>query len=150
MRAALTLAAALLLVGCATRPAAPLPTPPAGATIAALAASLIGTPYQFGGADAAGFDCSGLARYVHQRVGLLIPRTAAAQRRAAHAVPLSRLAPGDLVFFHIHARGVDHVGIYAGHGRFIHAPRAGEVVAYADLRRGFYARHLLGAGRFWE
>jgi NlpC/P60 family len=82
MRAALTLAAALLLVGCATRPAAPLPTPPAGATIAALAASLIGTPYQFGGADAAGFDCSGLARYVHQRVGLLIPRTA-----AAHAVP---------------------------------------------------------------
>jgi cell wall-associated NlpC family hydrolase len=150
MRAAFTLAAALLLVGCATRPAAPSATPPAGASIAMLAASLIGTPYQFGGADAAGFDCSGLARYVHERVGLLIPRTAAAQRRAAHAVPLARLAPGDLVFFHIHARGVDHVGIYAGHGRFIHAPRAGEVVAYADLRHGYYARHLLGAGRFWE
>jgi cell wall-associated NlpC family hydrolase len=149
MRAAFTLAAALALVGCATRPAAP-PPPPAGATIAALAASLIGTPYEFGGADAAGFDCSGLARYVHERVGLVIPRTAAAQQRAAHAVPLTQLAPGDLVFFHLHTRGVDHVGIYAGDGRFIHAPRAGHVVAYADLRHGFYARHLQSAGRFWE
>ena len=54
------------------------------------------------------------------------------------------------VFFHIRARGVDHVGIYAGAGRFIHAPRAGQAVAYADLTQGFYARHLRSAGRFWD
>jgi murein DD-endopeptidase len=149
VRSAFTLAAALALVGCAIRPAAPPPRPE-GATIAALAASLIGTPYHFGGADAAGFDCSGLALYVHEQVGLVIPRTAAAQQRAAQAVPLARLAPGDLVFFHIHAHGVDHVGIYAGDGRFIHAPHAGQMVAYADLRHGYYARHLRSAGRFWE
>lgn len=118
--------------------------------IAAVAASLVGKPYQFGGADAAGFDCSGLALYAHERVGLSIPRTAVAQRRAARPVPLAQLAPGDLVFFHIRARGVDHVGIYAGEGRFIHAPRAGQAVAYADLRHGFYARHLRSAGRFWN
>ena len=71
--------------------------------------------------------------------------------RAAHPVPLTELAPGDLVFFRIRARGIDHVGVYAGGGRFIHAPRAGRAVRYGDLRGGgFYARRLVGAGRFWD
>ena len=117
--------------------------------IAALAASLVGTPYQFGGADAGGFDCSGLALYVHQRAGLAIPRTASAQQRAARPVPLAQLAPGDLLFFRLRGRRVDHVGIYAGGGRFIHAPRAGQAVTYADLTQGLYARRLRSAGRFW-
>ena len=69
--------------------------------------------------------------------------------RAARAVPAAQLAPGDLVFFHIHARAVDHVGIYSGGGRFIHAPRAGHAVEYADLYKGFYARRFVSAGRFW-
>jgi murein DD-endopeptidase len=149
---------ALLEVGCASHPAAPTPPPapppqvPAdsGAVIAAVAASLVGTPYHFGGADATGFDCSGLALFVHQRIGVAIPRTAAAQQRAARPVSLAALAPGDLVFFRIRARrAIDHVGIYAGGGRFIHAPRAGQTVTYADLSRGFYARRLRAAGRFW-
>jgi cell wall-associated NlpC family hydrolase len=118
--------------------------------IAQLAVAFIGTPYQFGGADAAGFDCSGLARFVHERAGLAIPRTAAEQQRTAHPVPLAELAPGDLVFFRIRRRGIDHVGVYAGGGRFVHAPRAGQTVAYGDLSRGFYARHLVSAGRFWD
>ena len=59
----------------------------------------------------AGFDCSGLALYVHERVGLPIPRTAAAQQRAARPVPLTQLAPGDLVFFSSCSTRIDHVGI---------------------------------------
>ena len=54
------------------------------------------------------------------------------------------------MFFHIRARGIDHVGVYAGDGRFIHAPRAGLAVAFADLKHGFYAQHLVSAGRFWQ
>jgi murein DD-endopeptidase len=170
VRGALALSAALLLLlaGCTLlRPAlppapAPAPAPPAapaaaatqfptrGAAIAAVAASLVGTPYHFGGADSSGFDCSGLALYTHARLGIMIPRSAAEQERAAAAVPLAQLAPGDLVFFHIHSRAVDHVGIYAGDGRFIHAPRAGLAVSYANLSSGFYAQHLYSAGRFWE
>jgi cell wall-associated NlpC family hydrolase len=118
--------------------------------MAAIAAGLVGTPYHFGGADAAGFDCSGLARYVQERVGLSIPRTAREQQAAARAVPLAELAPGDLVFFRIHSRHVNHVGIYAGGGRFIHAPRAGQAVAYADLGSGFYRQRFVGGGRFWS
>jgi cell wall-associated NlpC family hydrolase len=148
MRTAVSLAAALLLGGCASLRAPP-PTSPTGATIASVANALIGTPYHFGGADVAGFDCSGLALYVHERVGLTIPRTAAAQQQAARPVALTALAPGDLVFFRVHSHTIDHVGIYSGAGRFIHAPRAGLKVSYADLRTGFYAHRLVSAGRFW-
>jgi murein DD-endopeptidase len=151
------LISAVLEVGCATHPTPPATAAPSlsapadqGAVIAAVAASLVGTPYHFGGADATGFDCSGLALYVHQRAGVAIPRTAAAQQRAARPVSLAELAPGDLVFFRIRARrAIDHVGIYAGAGRFIHAPHAGQTVTYADLTQGFYARRLRSAGRFW-
>lgn len=147
--APLAVGAALLLGGCATLPAPPPASAPSGAAIVAVANTLVGAPYQFGGADAAGFDCSGLALYVYERVGIAIPRTAAAQQRAARVVPAAQLAPGDLVFFHIHVRTVDHVGIYSGGGRFIHAPRAGHAVEYADLYKGFYARRFVSAGRFW-
>jgi cell wall-associated NlpC family hydrolase len=157
---AVVLATVLALGGCASAPRPP-PAPPAqpapptqpgaeGRAIAAMAASLVGTPYHFGGADAAGFDCSGLALYVHERVGLVIPRTAAEQQRAARPVTFAQLAPGDLVFFDIRGHAIDHVGIYAGDGRFIHAPRRGHAVTYGDLGQGFYSRHLVSAGRFWD
>ena len=142
--------AMVALAGCASPARRPGPRSDPGAAIATLAASLVGARYHFGGADAAGFDCSGLAFYVHERVGLTIPRTASEQQRAARAVPLDKLAPGDLVFFHIHKHGVDHVGIYAGSGRFIHAPRAGSAVAYGDLSEAFYRKRLASAGRFWD
>lgn len=145
------LAVALLaLAACAGHARGRGPRSDTGAAMAALAISLVGAPYHFGGADAAGFDCSGLALYVHERVGLTIPRTAREQQRAAHPVPLARLAPGDLVFFHVHARRVDHVGIYAGSGRFIHAPRPGSPVAYGDLSDDYYRARLVSAGRFWD
>ncbi|GAC1451895.1 MAG: hypothetical protein PVSMB6_02430 [Steroidobacteraceae bacterium] len=149
-------AVAVLAAGCGALPPRPAPAAPAGgqtdagAALVRIAASLIGTRYQFGGADQAGFDCSGLVLYVHERAGLgTIPRTAAAQQRAARPVLLTELLPGDLVFFSSDAAVVDHVGIYAGFGRFIHAPHAGVAVSYAELASPYYARHLVGAGRFW-
>jgi len=149
MRTALTIAAMLLVSACGSIARTPEPQEQAGAAIARVAAELVGTPYHFGGADLQGFDCSGLAFYAHERVGLEIPRTAEEQRHASRPVPLAALAPGDLVFFRIGARRIDHVGIYAGAGRFIHAPRSGEVVSYGDLSEGYYRKRLVGAGRFW-
>jgi murein DD-endopeptidase len=150
LRLLLILAAALELGACAGPTPRAAPPPDTGSEIAALAVSLVGAPYEFGGADAAGFDCSGLVLYVHERVGLAIPRTAREQQHAARPVALGELAPGDLVFFRIHSRHVDHVGIYAGSGQFIHAPRAGGAVAYGDLSGGYYRERLVSAGRFWD
>ena len=149
-RMAFVTAAVAVLAACGTVPRAPEHQDERGLAIVGVAAQLIGTPYHFGGADAQGFDCSGLAVYTHERVGLEIPRTAEEQKRAARPIPLEDLSPGDLVFFQIGTSRVNHVGIYAGDGRFIHAPRSGAVVSYGTLSHGFYRQHLAGAGRFWE
>lgn len=149
---------AILAAGCSTAPRAPDAAAPAarvpagspGAAIARTAAALVGAPYRWGGADPRGFDCSGLVHYAHERTGIAVPRTAAEQSRAAAPVRLGRLEPGDLLFFRVASRSVDHVGIYAGGGRFIHAPKSGRVVSFAYLEDPWYSRRLVGAGRFWS
>jgi cell wall-associated NlpC family hydrolase len=151
MRSFATVTVMMLMAACAGTPRVPVPRQPdeQGAVIAQVAMHLVGTPYHFGGADAQGFDCSGLAVFAHEAVGLEIPRTARDQDRAAQRVSRSDLRPGDLVFFRISARSVNHVGIYAGGGRFVHAPRRGEVVSYASLEDPYFHKRFVGAGRFW-
>jgi cell wall-associated NlpC family hydrolase len=143
-----------VITACGSLPLAPERSGDRGAEIAHAAAQLVGTPYRFGGAGGEGFDCSGLVAYVHERAGLDVPRTADEQRRAARPVPRDALLPGDVVFFrtrsHISKRRVDHVGIYAGEGRFVHAPHSGGMVSYASLTTGYYQKHFVSAGRFWD
>jgi cell wall-associated NlpC family hydrolase len=43
----------------------------------------------------------------------------------------------------------DHVGIYIGAGKFVHAPRAGSVVSIAYLEAPYFKRLFVTAGRFW-
>jgi cell wall-associated NlpC family hydrolase len=122
--------------------------PKPGEQIVSIARRYIGTPYRWGGDDPKGFDCSGLVYYSFDRMGRKVPRTAADQRRAAERVKRSDLEPGDLVFFRTSKGRVDHVGIYAGDGRFIHAPNTGKVVSYAYLDDPYYRSHFVSAGRF--
>jgi cell wall-associated NlpC family hydrolase len=104
--------------------------PTLGARAVQIANHLTWTPYVWGGeSPAAGFDCSGLVRYVYGRLGIELPHHAASQYALGRSVPPSRLRAGDLVFF----SGLGHVGIYAGHGKFIHAPRSGQSVRWQRL-----------------
>ena len=113
------------------------------------ALSLLGAPYKWGGAGPANFDCSGLVQYVHDQLGIATPRTAAEQYKEAEPVTLNALAPGDLLFFRISGRRISHVAIYAGEGRFIHAPQTGRPVELRTLDDEFYAPRLAGAGRLF-
>jgi cell wall-associated NlpC family hydrolase len=125
------------------------PQPSAGQKVVSIAAGLLGTPYRFGGDTPKGFDCSGLVFYSFEKLGVKVPRTAADQREAAERVKRDDLEPGDLVFFRGRkGRQIDHVGIYAGEGRFIHAPNAGKVVSYGYLDDPYYRKHFASAGRF--
>jgi cell wall-associated NlpC family hydrolase len=120
-----------------------------GEKVVSIAAGLLGTPYRYGGeSPRAGFDCSGLVFYSFEQMGLKVPRTAADQRKAAERIGRGDLEPGDLVFFRSSKGRVDHVGIYAGEGRFIHAPNSGSVVSYAYLDDPYYRTHFVSAGRF--
>lgn len=89
-----------------------------------------GDPYQYGATGPNAFDCSGLMYFAFQRAfDRTIPRTANDQKRAAKRIWHRRnLRPGDLVFEVDGGGYAYHVGIYAGHGYFWHAPHTGTVV----------------------
>jgi cell wall-associated NlpC family hydrolase len=121
-----------------------------GEALANFALSLRGVRYRYGGATRDGFDCSGLVFYAHRQFGLTVPRTSRDQSEQADAVKPRKLEPGDLVFFRIDSRNVNHVGIYIGKRNFIHAPGAGKPVTVNSLDDEFYEQTFTSAGRFWE
>ena len=95
-----------------------------------IASRLTGTPYSWGGeSPSSGFDCSGLVRYVYGRLGVDLPHYTGSLWSLGRPVSTGHLRAGDLVFF----SGLGHVGIYAGHGKFIHSPRSGESVRWQSL-----------------
>src|SRR5262245_48859844 len=149
--------AGVLLAGCSSAPprvpttiAGPAqPTPiSTGDEIAMRALAFLGTPDGWGGGGRAAFDCSGLVRFIHAQLGIPVPRTAAEQFAAATPVRIDALVPGDLLFFRIHG-AVSHVAIYAGEGRFIHAPQTGKLVELRLLDDPFYGPKLVSAGRLF-
>lgn len=85
-------------------------------TIVSIAMSYLGSPYVFGGASPAGFDCSGFTQFVYANVGIALPHSSSAQGRYTAIAPEAAMA-GDLVILD----GGGHVGIYLGDGTFIHA-----------------------------
>ena len=110
-----------------------------------IANRLTGIPYVWGGASPrSGFDCSGLVQYVYAKLGISLPHYTFSQYGRGRSVSRSSLRPGDLVFFY----GLNHVGIYGGGGKYIHAPRRGTTVRWSSLASnpGYYgARRLVAA-----
>lgn len=100
-RGGLTVALACVVTVCGRASAQSPPSVNLGGEIAQSAIDLLNAPYVPGGTDIEGFDCSGLAWYIHHKLGLEVPRRAQDQGRLARRVPLSALKPGDLLFFHM-------------------------------------------------
>jgi cell wall-associated NlpC family hydrolase len=107
-------------------------------SLVAVARGQIGARYVLGGTTPKGFDCSGLVRYVMAALKVELPRTAAQQARIGDEVSTdpSRLRPGDLLTFGFKGkRGVSHIGIYVGQGRYVHASSGAGRVIESDLNR---------------
>ncbi|MGV9283251.1 NlpC/P60 family protein [Streptomyces sp. NPDC003730] len=108
-------------------------TPASGRAGAAFAAaqSKIGTPYVYGATGPSSFDCSGLTSWAYAQAGVGIPRTSQAQANYGTRISsMSQLQVGDLVFFF---SDLHHVGLYAGNGQVLHAPRTGTNVRYESM-----------------
>jgi peptidoglycan DL-endopeptidase CwlO len=92
------------------------------------AESRLGMPYVWGGNGPDQFDCSGLVQWSLAQAGVVMPRVAADQAQTGPLVPVSRLAPGDLLFYHTDPTApgyISHVAIYLGDGKMLQAPEPG-------------------------
>jgi NlpC/P60 family len=154
-------AAILLTLGACASPPAPtvrshvpdlapgprqLELPSMGRDVTETAREYLGYDYRYGGTGDGGFDCSGLVSTVFARHGLQLPRSSAEQYRWGQPVSRRDLREGDLVFFANSEGLVDHVGIWAGNGRFIHASSSRGVVEDSSSSTWFQD-HFVGGRR---
>jgi hypothetical protein len=129
-----------------------------------MARTTLGTPYVWGGESyqEGGFDCSGLVQWAFTQVGVTLPRTAEEQWDATTRIMAAEVEPGDLIFFintyeiadpertrlgTTGQRIITHVGIYAGNGLMLHAPKEGDVVRLTPLNKPYWRARLAGYGR---
>lgn len=111
-----------------------VPPPPTGSGKGAVALNFaraqLGEPYVFGAEGPDSWDCSGLTMMAWAEAGVSLAHSSGTQASQGTPVSRSELAPGDLVIFY---SDMHHVGIYAGGGQVIHAPKPGDVVSYIDM-----------------
>ena len=96
----------------------------------------VGTRYRLGGTSTAGIDCSAFVqKTMSGAFNVHLPRSTAEQRYSGHSISKSDLQPGDLVFF----RKNNHVGVYIGGGKFVHASTS-QGVTTSSLSESYWAR----------
>lgn len=121
-----------------------------GSIAARTAERFVGIPYRWGGDNVVeGMDCSGFVRAVYNLCGLSIPRTSRDQYKAGEPVSKNSLQDGDLVFFGSSETSINHVGIYVGSGRFVHAPRRGEDIRVTSVGESYFEKRFIGARRYF-
>jgi len=113
--------------------------------IITLAKTKLGRKYVWGAEGKNVFDCSGLTQYIYKICGINIPRRAIWQSRFGKYVSRKNLKKGDLVFFDTSKKRkgyVNHVGIYIGDNKFIHASSAKRKVVITSLNKNFYSKRF--------
>lgn len=148
--AAEVLLASGLAVRCPLAALRPLDSALSAVELLEIAADFLEVPYLWSGVEAAGIDCSGLVHLAARIGGHVVPRDAHHQWAATgFDADWDALEAGDLLFFGESAslEGIDHVGLYAGDGRMLHAPEAGRLVALEPISDRARER-TVGFGRY--
>ena len=136
------------------KPAAPKPQRPTVASARANswvkdALSYRGVRYAHGGLSSRGLDCSGLIARVLLDHGLRVPHSSAQLYQMGKPVRKQDLRPGDLVFFNSQERPIDHVAMYIGSGKIVHAAHHRGAVVTDRLDQKYYLKHYIGARRLF-
>lgn len=106
----------------------------AGEAVVEAAKEHLGVPYLWGGTDPHnGFDCSGLVQDAYRAIGVEMPKWSRHQAEMGVEIDgIEDALPGDVLAF---GDPVDHVALYVGDNRMLHAPRTGEVVKIEEIDR---------------
>lgn len=97
------------------------------AQVFAVAKQYIGTPYVYGGATPAGFDCSGYVMFVYAQFGVKMPHSSNGEGAMGTRISIQDAVPGDLIVM------PGHIGFYAGNGNILDAPKPGGHVSIRPL-----------------
>ena len=109
--------------------------------------SMLGVPYEYGGADREGMDCSAFTEAVYGGgLRLRIPRSTADQYREGSDIARDRLRFGDLVFFNTTGESPSHVGVYIEDDLFAHASVT-YGVTISSMESSYYRDRFVGARR---
>lgn len=96
-----------------------------------LAMKQLDKPYVYGTMGPNTFDCSGLVYYVYKNaINVTVPRTAKSQGYWGTSISKSNLKPGDILYWN---SPYDHVAIYIGNNKIIHAPEPGKNVTIVNI-----------------
>ncbi|WP_308465869.1 C40 family peptidase [Rathayibacter soli] len=92
-----------------------------------VAQQYIGTPYVYGGASPAGFDCSGYVMFVYAQFGISLPHSVSGQAARGTRISIADAVPGDVVIMS------GHDGFYAGNGNIMDAPDTGRSISIRPI-----------------
>lgn len=109
----------------------------------------LNAPYKFGGEGVNGFDCSGLVSVVYKNIfKISVPRRSTDMYLKSKKRRESELKQGDLYFFKINGKEVDHVGMHIQDKYFIHAStKAGVIIS--SLTEPYYQKTFVSYGSFF-
>jgi cell wall-associated NlpC family hydrolase len=129
----------------------------------ATADEYVGTRYRYNGTSPHnGFDASGFVQWVFWREGVRLPHSARRMADLGDQVSTrpGALRPGELLFFANDGDHINHVAIYVGNDKIVHATSTGDGVRYDVLGEGdrgrWFAGHLVLArrivttDRYWD
>lgn len=107
----------------------------------------LGVPYRSGGNGPNSFDCSGFVKYVFNKFGYTIPRTAYSigySKTGKKITKISDLRVGDIVCFDTLRDNdrSDHVGIYLGNNKVIHAGYSSGKILISDMTTRYYKNNF--------
>jgi len=115
------------------------------------AKNFLGTKYVWAANGPSAFDCSGFTKYVFKQNGINLPRYSGHQANIGEKIGFDELQKGDLVFFDTEKKfrhKVNHVGIFIGDNKFIHASSAKKrVIITSFAKKKFYRNKFLYARR---
>lgn len=117
-----------------------------GKEIAVYAQKYIGNPYKWGGVSLTnGADCSGFVQTIFSKFGYDLPRQSRQQATVGRKVSIDDRKPGDLIFYTNSKKVVNHVAIYIGDDKIVHAAnsRQGIIISKYNYRKVYTIRRIV-------
>tara|TARA_R110002072_G_scaffold70522_16_gene170222 strand:- start:363 stop:932 length:570 start_codon:yes stop_codon:yes gene_type:complete len=107
-----------------------------------------GVPHRMGGMSTRGVDCSGLVIQIYKEVYQMDFKNRRARDIYTETIAIAKedLKEGDLVFFKIRSKNIDHIGLYLSDGKFVHASSS-KGVMISNLEENYFKKHFFSGGR---